>query len=309
MNLSEIRTFALVVETGSIRRAAELLHLSPAAVSRAVSRLEADLGYALFIPSGRGIAITDAGRALSRRASRLLGEYESFVVDARSGGAAPVTVRIGSFEIFTTHFLGWALERFFRNRSVLVRELVPGEIEEAVRASEVDYGITYLPSPDAAIDLVKVASQTHCVFGRQDVFGDTPFADLPFCVPISSNSPSVMRTRDLDGWPVGGSPRRIRFHFEMLETALATCARGLAVLFAPPFLIRLYNERAAPEHRLSPLALPGQMADVRMDIYLVKRTSTPEGRDLRLLARALREACREPRTSRSAKRERLLETP
>ena len=63
-----LQTFLAVYEGGSIRAAAETLHVTPPAVSAAISALEAALGTALFSKSGRGIVATDAGELLAEAA-------------------------------------------------------------------------------------------------------------------------------------------------------------------------------------------------------------------------------------------------
>src|SRR5215468_12696795 len=99
MNITRIKYFSVVAETGSVRKAAELMQLSPPALSRAIKQLEEELGVVLFVPSGRGIALTDQGRLLQQRAGRLLSEYESFVRECRlgdvAGGAANDLLRTG----------------------------------------------------------------------------------------------------------------------------------------------------------------------------------------------------------------------
>ena len=79
MDMVKIKYFSVVAETGSLRKAAELLQISPPALSRAISQLEEELGKSLFTPAGRGIAITDVGRLFHQRAIRLLDEYQSFL--------------------------------------------------------------------------------------------------------------------------------------------------------------------------------------------------------------------------------------
>ena len=43
MDLTKIKYFSVVAETGSVRKAAELLQISPPALSRAISQLEDEL--------------------------------------------------------------------------------------------------------------------------------------------------------------------------------------------------------------------------------------------------------------------------
>ncbi|HEY4627631.1 MAG TPA: LysR family transcriptional regulator [Blastococcus sp.] len=72
MTFTQLRTFALVAELGSLRAAAAALGVSEPAVSAAVTALRADLGDPLFRRTGTGIALTPGGRALATRARELV---------------------------------------------------------------------------------------------------------------------------------------------------------------------------------------------------------------------------------------------
>ena len=72
MTFTQLRTFALVAELGSLRAAAAALGVSEPAVSAAVSALRIDLGDPLFRRSGSGITLTPGGRALAARARELV---------------------------------------------------------------------------------------------------------------------------------------------------------------------------------------------------------------------------------------------
>jgi DNA-binding transcriptional LysR family regulator len=72
VTFSQLRTFALVAELGSLRAAAAALGVSEPAVSAAVAALRADVGDPLFVRSGGGIALTPGGRALAGRARELV---------------------------------------------------------------------------------------------------------------------------------------------------------------------------------------------------------------------------------------------
>jgi DNA-binding transcriptional LysR family regulator len=72
MTFTQLRTFALVAELGSLRAAAAALGVSEPAVSAAVSALRTDLGDPLFRRTGTGIALTPGGRALAARARELV---------------------------------------------------------------------------------------------------------------------------------------------------------------------------------------------------------------------------------------------
>ena len=65
MNLDRLRYFCVIAETGSLRRAAEILRLSPAALSKALHVLEKEVGCPLTLPAGRGLAPALLKRATS----------------------------------------------------------------------------------------------------------------------------------------------------------------------------------------------------------------------------------------------------
>lgn len=61
-SLRALTAFIAVAERGGVRRAAEALNLSEAAVSHQIKNLEAHLGQRVFEKDGRGLRLTDLGR-------------------------------------------------------------------------------------------------------------------------------------------------------------------------------------------------------------------------------------------------------
>lgn len=72
LNLSEMQVFVVAAETENFSEAARRLHLSQPSVSHQIRSLENDLGVELFLRSGRGVALTDAGEVLLSMARELL---------------------------------------------------------------------------------------------------------------------------------------------------------------------------------------------------------------------------------------------
>ena len=67
-----LRAFVTVAETGGMTAAANTLHLTQAAVSQQIKRLEEGFGCTLFERDRRGLAMTNAGERLFGKAKRLL---------------------------------------------------------------------------------------------------------------------------------------------------------------------------------------------------------------------------------------------
>jgi DNA-binding transcriptional LysR family regulator len=65
--LGPLRVFDAVSRAKGVSRAAEVLHVTPGAVSQQIKLLESGLGVQLFRKSGREIALTAAGERLAQR--------------------------------------------------------------------------------------------------------------------------------------------------------------------------------------------------------------------------------------------------
>ena len=72
--LGSVELFCLVAEHGGFTAAAQQAALTPAAVSRSISRLEARLGVQLFARNTRQVRLTDAGRAFHEQCRQALGQ-------------------------------------------------------------------------------------------------------------------------------------------------------------------------------------------------------------------------------------------
>ncbi|MGL6200885.1 MAG: LysR family transcriptional regulator [Lachnospiraceae bacterium] len=61
MNLNNLSYFKVIAETQNYRRAAEQLYITTSALSKAVSKLEYELGFPLFEKNGRNVVLTKFG--------------------------------------------------------------------------------------------------------------------------------------------------------------------------------------------------------------------------------------------------------
>ncbi|MFT4782603.1 MAG: DNA-binding transcriptional LysR family regulator [Paracoccaceae bacterium] len=73
LDLTSLRSFVAVADSGGVTRAAGLLNLTQSAVSMQLKRLEDALDVPLLDRSGRGVAVTAEGEQLLSYARRMLG--------------------------------------------------------------------------------------------------------------------------------------------------------------------------------------------------------------------------------------------
>jgi DNA-binding transcriptional LysR family regulator len=294
MDTNRLLQFKTLVETGNMRRAAELLGVSNGGLSRSIRVLEDDLGTKLIVPSGRGIAITEAGKEVYKKILPLLSQLLSQIDElstSRNQGTALPSLRLATFEVFSTYFLGLLASKYFPGHSLLLRESVPGKLEMAVAEDSADFGITYLPIPRAGVDFVEVAKIEMGIYGHKKAFSDA-VEKIPFVIPVTPVEGSPTGVKGLDGWPDHLFSRNVVFQVEMMESALELCRAGLCVGFFPKFVIELHNKSCQESARLRSLPLPEGMKPIRRSVYLVKRSSRPEDGLMRKLAQALRVTCK-----------------
>lgn len=84
-----IATFLRVVEAKSFAQAANLLELTPSAVSKSISALEAELDVQLLKRSTRTLSLTQDGVIFYERCRRLFDEYDEIEATLRGAYQAP----------------------------------------------------------------------------------------------------------------------------------------------------------------------------------------------------------------------------
>ena len=96
LNYHHLRHFWAVAREGGVTRAAERLHVSQPTVTAHVRQLEEALGEKLLARAGRGVVLTEVGRAVYRQADELF-TLSREVFDTAKGrpSARPVRLAVG----------------------------------------------------------------------------------------------------------------------------------------------------------------------------------------------------------------------
>jgi DNA-binding transcriptional LysR family regulator len=116
---------AAVVETGSFVHAGERVGLSQSGVSRAVSRLELQVGVRLFDRNARAVKLTDEGRRFHALVAPLLAALAD-AVDSTAGAAGRVRgrLRINVDAFFARYVLAPRLDAFLAAYPELELEVI-----------------------------------------------------------------------------------------------------------------------------------------------------------------------------------------
>src|SRR5262245_49091439 len=72
-----LTVLAAIARTGGVLAAAEVLHVTPSAVSQQLARLEREAGLALVVRGGRRLELTPAGEVLAEHGRRVVEELSA----------------------------------------------------------------------------------------------------------------------------------------------------------------------------------------------------------------------------------------
>jgi DNA-binding transcriptional LysR family regulator len=123
---SEMAAFVRVVDAQGFSAAAPGLGLTPSAVSKLVTRLEARLGVRLLQRTTRALSLTAEGEAFYAAARRIVGEIaalEAEISDQR--GTPHGLLRVTTSLAFATHLLAPVVGEFLERHPAIQLELMP----------------------------------------------------------------------------------------------------------------------------------------------------------------------------------------
>lgn len=181
MRFLTLRYFNEVARLGSIRKAADRLHVAPSAVSRQIAQLEHELDAVLFERSKVGVQLTTAGEQLARHTHRIFRDLErarTAIDDLR--GLRRGEVKVWVIEGIVSGMLPTLIASFnerYPRVSFKVVTSSTDRIIEALMSDEADIGITFNATPRAEIQVIGqctepiycLVSSAHAFAGRGSV--------------------------------------------------------------------------------------------------------------------------------------------
>ncbi|VAW92346.1 Transcriptional regulator, LysR family [hydrothermal vent metagenome] len=161
MDIANLQAFIEVATSGSFSEASETLFLTQPAISKRIASIEAELDALLFDRIGRGIQLTEAGRALLPRAQKILLEIEDsrraiHNLSNQVGG----TLRFATSHHIGLHRLPSVLRQYTKNFPDVELDIQFMDSEQACRSVEqgkLEMAIVTLPlSPAESLDLQQI---------------------------------------------------------------------------------------------------------------------------------------------------------
>ena len=148
MSLKALRTLVTIARHGTFARAADLLSLTPSAVSLHIKTLEDELKVTLFDRSRRQVVLTEAGQLAVARAESLLAAYDELADALASGPSLRGRLRLGAIHTVLARRLPKALVWIKAHHPQLHISVASGmsaELARRVEDGELDAAITTEP--------------------------------------------------------------------------------------------------------------------------------------------------------------------
>jgi DNA-binding transcriptional LysR family regulator len=154
--LTGVGVLAAVTEAGNFARAAEMLGLTPSAVSRAVARLEARVGVRLFDRNPREVSLTEEGRRFHTQVMPLLAGLDEAAAEA-AGAAAVVRgrLRVSVDPWFARVLLASKLQQFLVRYPLLSVDLSTSNYREEMMTG-VDVAVRFGPPDESSLIVRKL---------------------------------------------------------------------------------------------------------------------------------------------------------
>jgi len=148
----QLRYFLCIAQVGSLSRAAEALGQGQSSLSKQLRALEEHIGQTLFIRTGRGVALTDAGEKLYAALRPAYRDIDLALEQARAQGVSHGTVRLATVHTLSYYFAADMVARFVSTRPHVNLSLLgrsSPDVVDLVDSGKADLGLVY----DVAVDV------------------------------------------------------------------------------------------------------------------------------------------------------------
>jgi DNA-binding transcriptional LysR family regulator len=161
-----------VARAGSIRKAADKLHVASTALNRKILEIESEIGTPLFERLPRGVRLTAAGEVLLTAVRRTLADLraaESQIEQLR--GLVRGTVRVGCAESVATDLMPATIAHYQQTHPGVQFQVLSGvtaQLVQALLADDVDMVLVHDPQPAESLRVITALPQPLCAMLRPD---------------------------------------------------------------------------------------------------------------------------------------------
>lgn len=285
MDIRQLEVFLAVMEHSTVTRAAEILHVSPGAVSLQLKSLAQELRTPLFVPSGKRIVPTPHAHrfaAHAREVMRKMGEIKRDFADAPAEDSRPFHFASGATTLI--YRLGGplrTLRRRFPHADLHVTVAATEPIVEGLMERKFDLGVISLPVTHQDLAIVPLYREELLIIrpanelssdGAVSVIQPEEMAAAPFLLyPKGSNMRALMGRYFHD---LGINPR-VAMEADDTEVIKRLVESGFGYSILPQYAL------SGAGYRFEKLRLPGRRL-FRQQALAMPKSEYPRGLTVRV---------------------------
>ena len=256
MELSDLRIFKTVVETGSVSRAAEQLYRVPSNITARIQKLELELGKKLFIREKNRLRISPAGEQLFTYAKRIL-LLANEAIEQLNNEHPQGKLKLGSMEAVAASRLSSVLMAYHTDYPKVTLELSTGpsgKLIDQIISGELDLALVADPITDQRLDALPIYSEKLVLVSdnaHQNIDAPKDLGLNPTILGFSSQC--AYRTR-LETWLKEQNIIATVVEISSYHTLLNCITAGMGTGLVPEKLLDLYpfkdgiNVHSLPTH-------------------------------------------------------------
>lgn len=254
MTILSYQVFQAVVEQGSFRKAAEVMNLTPSAVSHAISAMEQELGFTLFTRSKSGISLTNYGETLQPYINAVLSSEESLNQAVFNlNGLQQGIVKVGCFSSVCTNWMPDIIQSFKEEYPGISLEIYQGtyaDVSEWIKNGTVDMGFLSVSSAKDLPIVPLYRDPLLCVVPKgfpknpsTEAMTIAEMHDKVFVSQMESTDADIQKFLQDNGLNVRSS-----YHVVDDLSQIAIVAKGLGICIMPkmvmndiPYMVDMYS--------------------------------------------------------------------
>lgn len=199
MDIRQLLYFTTIAEEGSISAAAKKLHLSQPPLSYQMKLLEEELHLPLIERSARGIALTEAGRVLYKRAQGILelSELTRKEMLAMASGFTG-TLHIGTVSSSGASLLGWRIPAFHQKYPQIGFAIHEGntfELMEMLESGLIELAIVRTPFHSDQLNCLYLSPEPMIAAGAASFFPAGMPSGQPIPLELLGHAPVILYRR------------------------------------------------------------------------------------------------------------------
>lgn len=257
MDIRRLKSFIVIVDTGSITRAADVLHIAQPALSQQLAAIEDHFQQKLLIRSQQGVTMTEAGRAVYRHAQIILRQMDLAQSDAKAAGetlVGRVSVGLVPFSSAATLSADLLIETRKRHPGILLHltESVGQTYSQMIMNGRLEMALLHGTGPIKGVRFEPLLAEdfylvAHRSLGIEESSQPLPIAtldDLPLLLPPPYNF--VRRAVDL-AFTRARVSLNVVAEIEIVRTLVHVVSAGMGATIMPKAIAeRLTAESAEP---------------------------------------------------------------